>query len=67
MRYRSRGGAAAAAAIAVVVLTSLLYGCHRSPAFDRRPDQNVLLVTIDTLRGDALGCYGGPSRTRTPC
>ena len=63
MRYRSRGGAAAAAAIAVVVLTSLLYGCHRSPAFDRRPDQNVLLVTIDTLRGDALGCYGGPSRT----
>ena len=26
-------------------------------------DQNVLLVTIDTLRGDALGCYGGPART----
>jgi arylsulfatase A-like enzyme/Flp pilus assembly protein TadD len=26
-------------------------------------DQNVLLVTIDTLRGDALGCYGGRART----
>src|SRR5205085_8170437 len=25
--------------------------------------QNVLLVTIDTLRADALGCYGGPAVT----
>jgi choline-sulfatase len=60
MRYRLSGAGGAAAAVA---LASLLYGCHRSPAFDRRPDQNVLLVTIDTLRGDALGCYGGPART----
>ena len=27
------------------------------------PQQNVLLVTIDTLRGDALGADGGPART----
>src|SRR5262245_34758957 len=27
------------------------------------PEENVLLVTIDTLRGDALGCDGGPART----
>src|SRR5262249_43677683 len=27
------------------------------------PDQNVLLITIDTLRADALGCYGGPAAT----
>jgi len=26
-------------------------------------DQNVLIVTIDTLRADALGCYGGPAPT----
>jgi len=26
-------------------------------------DRNVLLITIDTLRGDALGCDGGPART----
>lgn len=26
-------------------------------------DQNVLLVTIDTLRADALGCCGGRART----
>jgi arylsulfatase A-like enzyme/Tfp pilus assembly protein PilF len=29
------------------------------------PNQNVLLVTIDTLRADALGCYGGPAATPT--
>ena len=27
------------------------------------PQQNVLLVTVDTLRGDALGSDGGPART----
>jgi arylsulfatase A-like enzyme/Flp pilus assembly protein TadD len=30
-----------------------------------RADQNLLLVTIDTLRGDALSAYGGPARTPT--
>lgn len=29
----------------------------------RASDRNVLLITIDTLRGDALGCDGGPART----
>ena len=27
------------------------------------PGQNVLLITIDTLRADALGSYGGPAAT----
>jgi arylsulfatase A-like enzyme/Tfp pilus assembly protein PilF len=31
--------------------------------FVRSPDQNVLLVTIDTLRADALGSYGGAAAT----
>ena len=31
--------------------------------FVRTADQNVLLVTIDTLRGDALGSYGGRAET----
>ena len=30
---------------------------------ERTADQNVLLVTIDTLRADALGSYGGPAAT----
>ena len=37
----------------------------RTPAFtiDVNPDRNVLLVTIDTLRADALGAYGGRAAT----
>ena len=27
------------------------------------PNQNVLVITIDTLRADAIGAYGGPART----
>jgi arylsulfatase A-like enzyme/Flp pilus assembly protein TadD len=40
--------------------------CRRSaPQADLHPiaNQNVLLITIDTLRADALGCYGGPAAT----
>ena len=33
------------------------------PRFTPTPDQNVLLVTIDTLRADALGSYGGRAAT----
>ena len=34
-----------------------------SPASSARP--NVLLITVDTLRADRLGCYGHPG-ARTP-
>ena len=33
------------------------------PLVERTADQNVLLITIDTLRADALGSYGGPAAT----
>jgi arylsulfatase A-like enzyme/tetratricopeptide (TPR) repeat protein len=33
------------------------------PEILRTGDQNVLLITIDTLRADALGCYGGAAAT----
>jgi arylsulfatase A-like enzyme/Tfp pilus assembly protein PilF len=38
---------------------------NRPRAADLRPipGQNVLLITVDTLRADALGAYGGPSST----
>jgi choline-sulfatase len=48
--------------VAVIALTS----CGRdAPRADLRavPGQNVLLVTIDTLRADALGAYGGGAAT----
>lgn len=33
------------------------------PAFTTTSDQNILLITIDTLRADALASYGGRART----
>jgi hypothetical protein len=40
----------------------------RTPAFtlDVNPNRNVLLVTIDTWRGDALGASGGRVSTPNP-
>jgi len=51
---------------AVVVLAVFWYvrnGRQVFPAFVETADQNVLIITIDTLRGDALGSYGGRAAT----
>ncbi|MGH9315325.1 MAG: sulfatase, partial [Vicinamibacterales bacterium] len=55
----ARRGVACAWAIAVAAVAAMLGGCDRRegpgpPA----PARNLLLVTIDTLRADRLGCYG---------
>jgi choline-sulfatase len=64
MFVRSKGAAVlAAATIALGALIWAATAWRPGAAFDRRPEQNLLLVTIDTLRADALGCYGGPART----
>ncbi len=43
----------------LLVVCAGLYASVRSrPSLRREPGQNVLLVTIDTLRADALGSYG---------
>src|SRR6266480_2281198 len=50
----------------VVAMTLGWYGRRiwsPGPALIRTPDQNVLLITIDTLRADALRCYGGTAAT----
>jgi hypothetical protein len=47
---------AAARAALAVMLTLPIAGCTRSQKGVRRiPDLNVLLITIDTLRADAVG------------
>jgi len=51
-----------AALTAVVALVSFWPG-STAYVLESRPDQNVLLVTIDTLRADALGAYGGRAST----
>jgi tetratricopeptide (TPR) repeat protein len=45
------------AACALAAVVSLVPACAR-PANEPRPAPNVLLITIDTLRADALGVYG---------
>lgn len=55
-----------AAAAVVVALGLGAWWWLGRPAFRLLPPdsgQNILLVTIDTLRGDALSSYGGPART----
>jgi arylsulfatase A-like enzyme/Tfp pilus assembly protein PilF len=34
-----------------------------APAIARTADQNVLLITLDTMRADGLSCYGGRATT----
>ena len=55
-------------AIGVLLIAGIaaaLFWTRRSTSFTIAPgaDQNVLLVTIDTLRADAMSSYGGPAST----
>jgi arylsulfatase A-like enzyme/Tfp pilus assembly protein PilF len=62
---RSRAGRLALAAAAIVVIAIAVFWRASAGGFRLQPvpDQNVLLVTIDTLRADALSTYGGPVQT----
>jgi arylsulfatase A-like enzyme/Flp pilus assembly protein TadD len=56
---------AAWAALVILAVIVVVYFWPGGSQADLRPveRQNVLLVTIDTLRADALGSYGGPAST----
>jgi choline-sulfatase len=48
-------------AAALLALAAAAYlGWARAPLSDRRPRPSVLLVTLDTLRADRVGAWGGP-------
>jgi arylsulfatase A-like enzyme/Tfp pilus assembly protein PilF len=49
--------------LAVLVVALVWRNRVAPPALTRIPGQNVLLLTIDTLRADALGAYGGQAAT----
>jgi tetratricopeptide (TPR) repeat protein len=59
----TRRGWAGGAGVAVALVAAWWF--LRAPAYvaGQNPDQNVLIVTIDTLRADALGSYGGQAAT----
>lgn len=48
----------AAAALATALLPGL-FGC----ASDQTPPERIVLIVVDTLRRDHLGCYGGETHT----
>lgn len=52
------------AGVALLALAGILGWWWTQPA-SREPPSRVLLITVDTLRADALGCYGS-ARARTP-
>lgn len=56
----------AVAAIVVAIAGAAFWwwpGRRSAESIAAGPDQNVLLITIDTLRADALGSYGGRAAT----
>jgi arylsulfatase A-like enzyme/Tfp pilus assembly protein PilF len=57
MKCRRRALAASAAVAAALVIAG---ACRRSPPPAPAAGWNLLLVTLDTLRADRLGCYGRP-------
>ena len=63
---RPRSRLLATIVIVAAVATAAAYRlATRTPSFaiERRPDRNVLLITVDTLRADVLSVYGGRAST----
>ena len=62
---RPVAGWVVAGALTLAIIAAALLWWPRAGPFVLEPqaDRNVLLVTIDTLRADALSSYGGPART----
>lgn len=51
------------AAIFLLILIFVFSAFHSACLFRRKFDYNIILITIDTLRADHLGCYGYPRNT----
>lgn len=60
---RTRAGLIGAAGLAAALAAG--WWAWRGPAFvvERTADRNILIISIDTLRADALGSYGGRAAT----
>ena len=64
MFLRGRFNFLNAAGLSAVFVGLIASACGKQTIeLPQTSDQNVLLITVDTLRADALGCDGGPART----
>ena len=63
--FRSRPPPPARVPLAAALLASAVLGACRPPALRPAPGSNVILVCVDSLRPDHLGCYGY-SRNTSP-
>ena len=66
MKPTRKRGLALAVALALAALAVAIGACRREPAGTAaaaRPQRDVILVTIDTLRADAVGFDGNPAGT----
>jgi len=59
LKPRRGAGRTAALALTLIVAAALTLPCLAGSKSDRPGD--VILIVIDTLRPDALGCYGNPA------
>ncbi|MDP8225310.1 MAG: sulfatase-like hydrolase/transferase [Candidatus Lernaella stagnicola] len=55
--------AVASMSIVAALVVPLNMGDLLAKATNRAPQPNVILVSLDTVRADGLGCYGGPDNT----
>ncbi len=56
---RRRGGAWCAGLVALAAGVVLAAGCGGADSVREPQARHLLLITVDTLRADRLGCYGG--------
>lgn len=63
MSNRRRAAAVAGTVLVLAVAVAWYRSQSGAATLARAADQNVLLITIDTLRADALGSYGGAAKT----
>ncbi|HUR21076.1 MAG TPA: sulfatase, partial [Vicinamibacterales bacterium] len=61
----TRRGWAGALVVLAIAAGAALSWTRNGPAYvlEQHADQNIVLITIDTLRADALGSYGGQAAT----
>lgn len=60
MRYGWTMAKSGLVLVVLAVAMASVVGCS-APAPEVQPVRNVVLITVDTLRADFLGCYGGPA------